>query len=193
MKNLDITCNISGDTLTIKGKGIISDYSLCGNTEQKEYCTDLIKRKGITSVIIEDILSIGDKAFYDCDTLESVTISESVKSIGYGAFWGCIGLKSIIIPNSVTSIGNSAFSGCYGLKSIIIGDSVKSIADNAFYDCRFLGEITNYSITPQIINSNVFTIEDKVTCILQVPAEAINDYYKAAVWKDFKDNIFEIY
>ncbi|MBO4983282.1 MAG: leucine-rich repeat protein [Clostridia bacterium] len=61
------------------------------------------------------VTSIGGDAFYDCDSLASVTIGDSVKSIGDYAFYGCTSLTSIEIPNSVTSIGWAAFSGCTSL------------------------------------------------------------------------------
>ena len=64
------------------------------------------------------VISIGDRAFYDCDGLTSVTIPNSVTSIGDFAFSDCSGLTSVIIPNSVTSIGDEAFSGCSGLTRI---------------------------------------------------------------------------
>lgn len=56
--------------------------------------------------------SIGDRAFYGCSGLTSVTIPNSVTLIGVSAFWGCSGLTSVTIPESVTSIGDRAFYGC---------------------------------------------------------------------------------
>ena len=55
------------------------------------------------------VTSIGERAFYDCDGLTSVTIGNSVTSIGSEAFEYCRGLTSVTIPNSVTSIGDGAF------------------------------------------------------------------------------------
>ena len=85
---------------------------------------------------------LGEEAFYDCDSLTSVTIPNSVTSIGESAFSGCSGLTSVTIPNSVTSIGESAFYSCDGLKSVTIGNSVTSIGESAFYSCDSLTSIT---------------------------------------------------
>ncbi len=73
------------------------------------------------------VTSIGERAFYDCSRLTSVTIPNSVTSIGENAFSGCYGLTSVSIPTSVTSIGKWAFFGCSGLTSVTIPNSVTSI------------------------------------------------------------------
>jgi hypothetical protein len=63
-----------------------------------------------TSVAIPDsVISIGDRAFCNCESLLSVTIPGSVTSIGDMAFEDCKSLSSITLPDSVTSIGDSAF------------------------------------------------------------------------------------
>ena len=70
------------------------------------------------TVIPSSVTSIGFDAFYNCDSLTTITIPEGVTSIGYNAFENCSGLTSITISSSVTSIGNSAFLGCSGLTTI---------------------------------------------------------------------------
>ena len=105
----------------------------------------------ITAVIPETITyngttysvtSIGDYAFYLCESLTSITIPNSVTSIGNDAFYNCSSLTSITIGNSVTSIGNSAFSDCSSLTSITIPENVTSIGSYAFSDCSSLTSIT---------------------------------------------------
>ncbi len=62
------------------------------------------------------VTAIGERAFYDCESLASVVIPDSVLSIGDEAFYRCELLTSIAIPDSVTSIGTCAFYRC-GLAS----------------------------------------------------------------------------
>lgn len=84
------------------------------------------------------ITGIGSYAFFDCDSLKSITIPNSVTSIGDDAFRSCNGLTSITIPNSVTSIGDYAFYNCDSLTSITIPDSVTTMSASAFTGCNNL-------------------------------------------------------
>ncbi|MBR2875733.1 MAG: leucine-rich repeat domain-containing protein, partial [Clostridia bacterium] len=88
------------------------------------------------------VTSIGDYAFWDCESLSSITIPDSVTSIGCGAFSGCSSLTSITIHDSVTSIGDGAFKGCTSLTSVTIPDSVTKIKNNAFDGCTSLTSVT---------------------------------------------------
>lgn len=89
-----------------------------------------------------DVTSIGQSAFQNCNRLTSVTIPDSVTSIGNYTFFYCTGLTSITIPDSVTSIGKETFKGCSGLTSVEIPNSVTSIRDGVFYNCIGLTSVT---------------------------------------------------
>ena len=134
--------------------------------------------------IPDGIESIAGAAFAWCSGLTSVTIPNSVTSIGERAFRYCTGLTSVTIPNSVTSIGEQAFSYCSGLTSVKIPNSVTSIGHEAFYGCSGLTSITCEAITPPTLGSYVFYNVNK-SIPLYVPAESIEAYQAADVWKDF--------
>ena len=84
---------------------------------------------------------IGDKAFYECKKLTSVTIPDNVTTIGNLAFTYCSALTSVTIPNSVTTIGRSVFYFCGSLTSVTIPDKVTTIERTAFYHCSSLTSI----------------------------------------------------
>jgi hypothetical protein len=41
-----------------------------------------------------------------------------VLSIGYGAFYNCASLEQITVPHAVVSVGDQAFRGCSALKEL---------------------------------------------------------------------------
>jgi hypothetical protein len=102
----------------------------------------------VGAVVIPDttngykITSIGDGAFFYCDSLTSVIIGTNVTSVGNDAFLDCHALQSVTIPNSVTSIGGAAFENCYQLTSVTIPNSVTNIGGAAFYHCDSLSSAT---------------------------------------------------
>ena len=76
------------------------------------------------------VTSIGEKAFYACNSLTSIVIPKGVTSIESGAFTGCSSLMSIVIPKGVTSISDAAFSSCVNLTKIFVDKN------NVYYDSR---------------------------------------------------------
>ena len=137
----------NGNTVTIdnlKYKIYDDTASLVGYTDSPE---NLVISKNISyEGYTLNVTSIGDKAFYKCTSLTSVTIPDSVTSIGDYAFSGCTSLTSVTIPDSVTSIGDWAFENCTSLTSVTIPNSVTSIGDYAFSGCTSLTSV-NYSGT----------------------------------------------
>jgi hypothetical protein len=142
-------------------------YSLLDGVLFNKDKTELIlcpKGKSGEYIIPNSVKTIGNRAFYRCDSLTSIIIPNSVTSIGGMAFFKCSSLTSITIPNSVASIGNMAFDTCYGLKKVIV-----KWEQPIFIWCAF-GEIPD-------------------DCILEVPQGAKALYENAEGWKDFAPNI----
>lgn len=113
--------------LTISGTGNMKDYS-SEDVDWYSYRNDIK-----TAIVKNGITSIGDRAFFSCKKLNSITIPDSVTSIGDSAFIHCASLADINIPNNVTNIGSYAFSGCTSLSKITIPHSVTEIGFQTFY------------------------------------------------------------
>lgn len=60
-------------------------------------------------VIPNEVTSISNYAFHDCNTITSLTVPNSVTSIGGYSFYGCTGLTTADIGSGVTEIGGYAF------------------------------------------------------------------------------------
>ena len=138
--------------------------------------------KDLTSITIpSSVTSLGGYCFDGCRSLTSILIPSSVTSLGMGCFAHCISLTSILIPSSVTSIGDQCFSECSGLTSITIPSSVTSLGGYCFLHCSKLESIYFKGKNPNRIS------EAKIskTCIIYIPAEYLQDY-KDALGADYK-------
>lgn len=97
----------------------------------------------VTEIVIPDnVIEIGDYAFYGCAGLSNISFSNNLRIIGDAAFSLCTGLFSIVLPDSVRTIGNNAFSGCSNMYNLYIGPNVDTIGDRAFSNCTFLHNVT---------------------------------------------------
>ncbi|MBO7311593.1 MAG: leucine-rich repeat domain-containing protein, partial [Alistipes sp.] len=144
---------------------------------------------GLTEYTIPDsVTTIGNYAFYDCDSLTSVTIPDSVTTIGYSAFADCSSLTSVTIPDSVTTIGYDAFYGCSSLTSVTIPDSVTEIGDSAFAYCDSLTSVYCKATTPPAGGSDMFYGNASGRKIY-VPMDSVEAYKNAAGWKNYANDI----
>ena len=100
------------------------------------------KCTGLKKVTLKNgVRSIGEDAFRDCSSLESVIFENTVlEKISDGAFWGCSALSSIALPDSVTEIERNAFFET-GLRNIQLPEKLKELGDGAFFNCENLTQI----------------------------------------------------
>ncbi len=79
-----------------------------------------ITNKGITYAVV----AIGDGAFKDNTSLNSITISDGVKTIGKEAFMNCKKLRKIIVnTTALTKVGKSALKGIAKKAKILVPGS----------------------------------------------------------------------
>ena len=204
----NLTWTLQDSVLTISGTGTMYDF---GSESAKAPWR--IGERPISSVIIDSgVTSIGNFAFYDCDSLTSVEIPNSVTSIGDGSFEKCGELSSIIVPNSVTCMGMgvfnqcsslvsftipsgittiriAAFWGCSALTSIIIPANVTSIEDWAFTNCSNLSAVYCRRSTPPQLGGNDTFDGTSSSLAIYVPCDALVAYQNAEVWSVYANRI----
>jgi len=103
-------------------------------------------------VIPEDVTSISDYAFTDCNSITSINLN-GVNAIGNSTFSGCSNLETVEFHCKTIA---SWFSGLTSLKEIVIGEEVTTIGDQAFQNCS---NLANVSIPDNVtyVGTNAFT------------------------------------
>lgn len=81
------------------------------------------------------VIRIGEKAFYQCRSLTSVSLPSGISTIGGYAFSYCTSLTSINLPSTLREIETDAFANCESLTSITIPNSVTELSLCTFCDC----------------------------------------------------------
>lgn len=114
------------------------------------YITEANASKGIfaqagnigTLIIGEDLIGIGNCAFYECTGLDSISFGNGIKVIGNYSFAGCGSLRDVAIPDlcSLGQIGDHAFYSCTNLTKFTLPINVSYVGDYAFAECRFLSD-----------------------------------------------------
>ena len=128
------------------------------------------KCAGLKKVTLKNgVRSIGEDAFRDCSSLESVIFENTVlEKISDGAFWGCSALSSIALPDSVTEIERNAFFET-GLRNIQLPEKLTLIGGGAFCNCKNLKQV---QLPPQLkeLGEGAFFNCENLTQI-QLPAQ----------------------
>ncbi|MDE7302985.1 MAG: leucine-rich repeat protein [Oscillospiraceae bacterium] len=163
--------SVIGNTLMITGTGPMTNYANAVDTpwyDERETITNIVINSGVTSIgknafagtnvilieIPDTVTSIGERAFYQCHQLASVTMPNSITQIGIEAFWDCSSMESLTLSNKLEEIPNLAFTRCSSLTNITIPGSVKTIGYRAFANCKKLS--VTFSDGLEVIGDEAF-------------------------------------
>lgn len=104
---------------------------------------------GIEIVLAGALEEIGERAFFGCTGLRSVTLAEGVTSVACEAFAES-GLKAVTLPSTLRVIEEGAFQRCAALGTVMLhatiaeGNAPKPIEDSAFRECEALKTVFLY-------------------------------------------------
>ena len=123
------------------------------------------------------ITSIGDEAFYNCQSLTNIEGLDrcNLKSIGSAAFSNCKALENLDFSQSTfTDVPSKAFNGCSALAKITLPDTLTTIGGYAFYACygipqldlsnTALTTLENYALY-QMRETTKFSLPDSISSI----------------------------
>ena len=151
-------------------------------------------RTGASYEIPDTVTTIGDYAFGDCASLESVRIPESVTYIGISAFKGCSSLNRIEVDE-----GNSVYGSVDGvllskdMKTLrqyptgrsddpyTVPDCVTTIGSGAFQDCASLESVKIPKSVTKIGSSAFENCTSLAYVIMSCPVKTIEMLCSAVV------------
>ncbi len=86
-----------------------------------------------------EITEIGGRSFYNCTSLETISLPKTLTQIGKNAFYGCTALKGMDLSQTgITEIVEQTFYKCASLETISLPKTLTRIGEDAFYGCTAL-------------------------------------------------------
>ena len=126
----------------------------------------LIQYSGTDTVveIPQEVTTIGQRAFFNNNTVSEIILPEGLLSIETSAFYGCTRLKKIELPATLSQVDSQAFSMCTSLTEHIFSE------DNPYF---IVEDGVLYNREGTVLNSypagktgTEFTVPDRVTMIV---------------------------
>ena len=133
---------------------------------------------------------LGINAFSVCRNLKEVTFNK-VKKLDDFALRDCNAASLTFEGTGLTEIGHGTFVGMWKLKEVTLPETLTKIESDAFWQCIVLKKLTIKAVNPPALHINsIFGTKDKsVIPTIYVPKGSVEQYKKAAGWKDFAEKI----
>lgn len=91
----------------------------------------------LESVNINNIYSLGNKCFYNCQKIQKIKLSDSCESIGHKCFAECAALYAIKLPRALKRLEEKTFYHS-GIRDITWPKSLTYIGEGCFKNCKQL-------------------------------------------------------
>ena len=133
------------------------------------------------------VTSIENEGFYNCTTMEWLSIPSSITSIGNRAFFQCLRLNNLYIPDGINRIETRTFYRCNELSNIRLPETRSSLDEYAFY---YAGGLVDIHL-PNSINSigNMCFVNNSylvnVNCPTSLSTIATSFLYNASSLRSF--------
>ena len=113
----------------------------------------LIKYTGTASTVSvpDTVKVIGEEAFANNLSINTVSCGNQVKEILHGAFANCTYLTKVEIPDTMESIDSAAFSGCENLSHLNFGKNIKKIGQGSFAGCNAVKTVVIDEKNPYLV------------------------------------------
>lgn len=160
--------NEDGSSVTVMGlkHSDVTDLTIPESIKTKDgsYKITAIGDDAFSNIMTRDLkniriessdICIGNLAFYNCTSLETISFAGRVSEIGELAFFNCNSLKNIEIEGNELKIHNYAFMSCSSLRSLELSGSVASIGQYVFMGCTDLHSV-DITGSIEVIDNNAF-------------------------------------
>ena len=125
------TVSYNGKTYTVTSIAAHAfNHHSSSKSRYKSYVGDMISVE-----VPKTVVSIGERAFFWCNSMETVTFAQGskLKTLGASCFGGCQKLKEIEFPAEMEDLGTWTFNLCASLKKItFLGNKITSIGAGVF-------------------------------------------------------------
>lgn len=130
---------------------------------------------------------IGHAAFTYCPNITAFTAGKGLRVIEDNGLGGNDNLVNINLNEGLVKLGSLALGHNQALKSVIIPSTVTTIGDYLFGETKNIIEIENRAVNPQPLTATLFFYNEQYSYVkLCVPAESVDKYKSADIWRAFR-------
>ena len=137
------------------------------------------------------VLALPKLTFWNCQSLEKVTLQGTMVDIQEAAFQGCTKFTAFAIPEGIINLGSKVFKDCSSLATVTLPATLDVIGRECFSGCPLISQLTVNSTEAPSANVDAFEQEVYSYAYLYVPSI---EAYQGEPWKYFrKKNVAQDY